>query len=289
MSPLTAHTQGLVALNLETAETTTALQTGGECFVANLVDAPERGRSIVSAAIRPSTSDDHALQVTTPDDAPRVEDTKERTSYLGETGFLHMFSNDSGILEPNYHSQYNNPSPSVTITPSLMEMYVNTYFDYCYTFCPVVDWHHLEGENSLLESQLFRHSVAAIGSWIQPPLVQHDARGHYRHAKSLFYQNADCNPSRQITSIMLFWWLSTVPPNQVSMDSRKLIASLLYAPLPALYCIVNPPRTRLVVEWCHYKTSTADWASSRVTTQSSWEIRSGAECSSANMVDSLCE
>ena len=232
ISSLTAHTQELVALNLETAENTTAQQTGRERFVANLVDAQEGGPSIVSAAIRPPTSDDHALPVTTPGDAPRVEDTKERTSYLGETGFLHMFSNDSGALEPNHHSQHNNASSSITITPSLMEMYINTYFDYCYTFCPVVDWHHLEGENSLLESQLFRHSVAAVGSWIQPPLVQHDARGHYRHAKSLFYRNADCNPSRQIKSIMLFWWLSTVPPNQVSMDSRKSIVSLHYALSP---------------------------------------------------------
>ncbi|KAH0846873.1 hypothetical protein FOPE_11629 [Fonsecaea pedrosoi] len=145
------------------------------------------------------------------------------TSYLGKSGFLSIFthvqnqnpegdnSSDSAKPEPTA------PSPSRHLLFSFMD----TYLEFCYTWCPILEREDIFKDPGLESSSLLKQALALLGSQINPPLLKHETPAkYYENAKSLFYGNYERDPLCRITAVMLMYWWSAGPPNIVSMDSQ---------------------------------------------------------------------
>lgn len=89
----------------------------------------------------------------------------------------------------------------------LQQSFAETYFAYCWPWCPVIDttdlWDGLEQPPSALLS----NAIALLGSRLRPPLVQHaTAAEYYNRAKMLFYTDQESNPLVCLQAIILFYW-----------------------------------------------------------------------------------
>lgn len=107
-----------------------------------------------------------------------------------------------------------------TISPALQEGFIESYLEYCYVWCPVLDRDFFHGHGGADESPLLQHALALCGTRINPPLIQYrDSMVYYNRAKELFYNNYEGNALVRLASIMLFFWWSTGAPNQLNMDN----------------------------------------------------------------------
>ncbi len=61
-----------------------------------------------------------------------------RAAYLGESGYMSMFSHEPAEDEAVSQEPVPENRPEV-LPPVLQESYLDTYFDYCYTWCPILD------------------------------------------------------------------------------------------------------------------------------------------------------
>jgi hypothetical protein len=144
-------------------------------------------------------------------------------SYLGDSGYLQIFSEDgaSGVVNhsgntPQVGVQQHNELPP----PALQESYLETYFRYCYTWCPILDQSASGSVPATNDSSLVQNAVALIGSHMEPPVMQHvQSVVYYERAKALFYSNQEKDPLLAISALMLFYWWGSSPPNVVSIDT----------------------------------------------------------------------
>lgn len=86
-----------------------------------------------------------------------------------------------------------------------MESFADTYLEYCYPFCPVLDPGHLFDEVS--RSPLLANALATAGSHVQPPLVPHSGPAeYYARARSLFYNDEEPDLLATLKAVSLFYW-----------------------------------------------------------------------------------
>ncbi|KAF2092376.1 hypothetical protein NA57DRAFT_82340 [Rhizodiscina lignyota] len=142
-------------------------------------------------------------------------------SYLGDTGCMQIFSADNAhstsaatLLMERHHDMD-------SISYGLMQSYLETYFNYIYLWCPILDSQTVQAASGALSSPMLRHELALCGAHLRPPLLPHTSCiDHYRRAKGLFYANHPDNPISQLCSIMLFHWYRLDQPNLISADSN---------------------------------------------------------------------
>jgi hypothetical protein len=143
-----------------------------------------------------------------------------RAAYLGESGYMSMFRNEPAEDDAVSRGSATETRPS-TLSPVLLESYLDTYFDFCYTWCPILDRATMDSCAEFSESSLLREAVALLGSHLNPPLIPHlKPRQHYVQAKRLFYENQESQPVIRICAVMLFYWWSSGPPNVASIDTN---------------------------------------------------------------------
>ncbi|KAJ5261442.1 hypothetical protein N7478_012037 [Penicillium angulare] len=95
--------------------------------------------------------------------------------------------------------------------PALQQTFAETYFDFCYAWCPVLDRNELSGE--LARSPLLVNALAVAGSHINPPIIPHDGPAiYYDRAKTRFYNDEEANVMTSLKAISLFYWWSPRPP-----------------------------------------------------------------------------
>ncbi len=143
-------------------------------------------------------------------------------SYLGETGFLQLFSQERAIDTSSTHiSQTREEDVGFDLPPpALQEGFAETYFEYCYPWCPVVERDDLDNLIGISQSPLLRNALALAGSQIQPPVMKHATpAAYYNRAKRLFYSSHEKSPITCIKAIILLYWWSPGAPNTVSMDT----------------------------------------------------------------------
>jgi hypothetical protein len=150
---------------------------------------------------------------------PQTSDTQP--SYLGESGYMPIFSQEHASEDVRSSGPITVGSVQVIspLSPGLQECYWESFLEYCYTWCPILD---RQGSSALVGggSIILQHALAVVGSLMRPPITQHDApSSHYQQAKLLFYGNHEPRPLIQIISVMLFYWWSARSPTVVSMDS----------------------------------------------------------------------
>jgi len=129
--------------------------------------------------------------------------------YLGETGIHKIFEQDHRkIAKTNQENTVPSSLPEIDLPPSeLQQSFAETYFDYCWPWCPILDkgplWAGLEAS----PSPLLINALALLGTQIRPPMIQHaTASDYYSRAKMLFYTDQEANPIVCLQAIMLFYW-----------------------------------------------------------------------------------
>lgn len=149
-----------------------------------------------------------------PDDAPGDTEVTvtpaPAVSYLGNSGILQIFARDSHRIAANdpgnAFSSFSGIEHDLPPT-ELQQSFADTYFDYCWPWCPVLDkatfWHNQDNT----PSALLTNALALLGTQIRPPIMQHaTAAEYYNRAKMLFYMDQDSNPIVCLQAIMLFYW-----------------------------------------------------------------------------------
>ncbi|KAJ5604097.1 hypothetical protein N7537_007053 [Penicillium hordei] len=95
--------------------------------------------------------------------------------------------------------------------PDLQQTFAETYWEYCYTWCPVLDRETLSQE--LARSPLLVNALAVVGSNIKPPMIPHDGpAGYYERARTRFYNDEEADVMTSLKAISLFYWWSPRPP-----------------------------------------------------------------------------
>ncbi|CRK20586.1 hypothetical protein BN1723_000399 [Verticillium longisporum] len=131
-----------------------------------------------------------------------------------DTGFLQVFGPENQhdaekqAIEASFEPKAGFPSLQ---QQDLQESFIDTYWEYCYTWCPVLDRECLPEE--MAQSPLLANALATAASHVQPPLLPHDGPAeYYRRAKALFYDDEELDGITSIKSIALFYWWAPRPP-----------------------------------------------------------------------------
>lgn len=95
--------------------------------------------------------------------------------------------------------------------PALQQSFAETYFEYCYPWCPVLERDDLHDD--LAQSPLLVNALAAAASNVNPPILPHDGPAvYYERARSGFYNDEEADVMTSLKAISLFYWWSPRPP-----------------------------------------------------------------------------
>ncbi|OJD19281.1 hypothetical protein AJ78_00730 [Emergomyces pasteurianus Ep9510] len=137
--------------------------------------------------------------------------------YSSESGRLQMLDNAAAINQLN--STQPVLQPMDLPPPALQESFMDTYFQFCYTWCPILDNPTLFPEQEESNSVLLNQALALLGSRIQPSVLQHfPPIVYYNRAKALFYENHESNSITCMKALLLFYWWGSAP-NSPSLDT----------------------------------------------------------------------
>lgn len=137
-----------------------------------------------------------------------------RDGYPVDTGFSHVYGPE--IQSDARNQELRNAERPLEMIilpePDLQQSFAETYFEYCYTWCPVLDRERLPLE--LAHSPLLVNALAVVGSHIQPPMIPHDGPAtYYERATSKFYNDEEVDVMISLKAISLFYWWSPRPPS----------------------------------------------------------------------------
>lgn len=148
-------------------------------------------------------------------------------SYSGDvdTGWLNVYGIEHAQLAANdkhissVASTYaKKPDDSQAISEDLAEGFVDTYFEYCYPWCPVLDRQTIMTE--MQTSRLLSNAVALAASHIRPPLLPCD-KPHlfYDRARTAFYNDEETDGMTALKALCLFYWWAPRSPSSVHRHS----------------------------------------------------------------------
>ena len=136
-----------------------------------------------------------------------------------DSGFLGVYGPENQLdadnqafvaqLEHKYRSD---------LHPDLQQIFADTYFSYCYTWCPVLDRNTLSSE--IARSPLLANALALASSHIQPPLLPHDGpEAYYKRARTIFYEDEEADSFTSLKALCLFYWWAPQAPSRVHRHS----------------------------------------------------------------------
>lgn len=185
-------------------------------------------------AIRPPQTSSHQIDPSPSQRSQRSTDSRTgliEQSHRGDidTGFLQVYGpeNDMDAQEQTFADSFHQKhSPSDHQQQDLIESYAETYWEYCYPWCPVLDPDDLF--DGISRSPLLENALAAAGSHIQPPLVPHQGPAeYYAKARSIFYNDEESDPMTTLKSVALFYWWAPRAPTTVHRHSSWWWTSVL--------------------------------------------------------------
>ncbi|OHE98646.1 hypothetical protein CORC01_06097 [Colletotrichum orchidophilum] len=108
----------------------------------------------------------------------------------------------------------------------LLESFAETYFEYCYAWCPVLDSETLESD--IARSPLLANALATAASNVQPPLVPYEGPAeYYKKARRIFYEDEESDGLTTLMAVSLFYWWAPRPPSTVHRHSSWWWTSVL--------------------------------------------------------------
>lgn len=146
-------------------------------------------------------------------DSPATQRTEDHSEHNDSYPVGHVFLPE---LQTNARDQERLLAQRLPVIPSLpdpglQQTFAETYFEYCYTWCPVLDRDTLSDE--LTMSPLLVDALAVVGSHIKPPMIPHDGPAtYYDRARSRFYDDEEPDVMISLKAISLFYWWSPRPP-----------------------------------------------------------------------------
>ncbi|KAJ3527215.1 hypothetical protein NM208_g10810 [Fusarium decemcellulare] len=97
----------------------------------------------------------------------------------------------------------------------LQDSFLETYNEYCFAWCPVIEPADLDSTSPLL-----KNALALAASQIKPNAIHRASpEEYYNKAKKYFYEGQEANPITAIKAILLFYWWSPISPLICSQDS----------------------------------------------------------------------
>lgn len=131
------------------------------------------------------------------------------TAYFGDSGILPVFEQDHrGIARSSQGGPVASRVSGADLPPlELIQSFAETYLEYCWPWCPVLDGELLLRRIEHSPPPLLVNALALLGTRIRPPILQHaEAADYYFRAKMLFYTDQEDNPMICLQSLMLFYW-----------------------------------------------------------------------------------
>lgn len=136
-----------------------------------------------------------------------------------DTGFLQVYAQENQfdaenqVLVAQLEHQY-----SSDLRPDLEQTFTDTYFEYCYPWCPVLDRSTIASD--IARSPLLANALALASSHIQPPLLPHDGpEAYYKRARTIFYDDAETDETITLKALCLFYWWAPQSPSRVHRHS----------------------------------------------------------------------
>jgi Fungal specific transcription factor domain len=146
-----------------------------------------------------------------------------------DTGFLQVYGHENQLdaeqqeLEATLEPKNNLSEP---LQHELMQTFAETYWENCYTWCPVLDRDRLDEEMS--SSALLANAVALAASHICPPLVPHEGpASYYSKAKTIFYNDEEPDTLTALKALSLFYWWAPRSPSTAHRNSSWWWTSLI--------------------------------------------------------------
>jgi hypothetical protein len=213
-----------------------SLSSSGTTPGHDIFDAQLRSEAITGNTIRaqynPLHTRPHGLH---PPLTQKAANTSPREgavhSHAGDvdTGFLQVYGPEdqdhaeqqelAATLEPKF-------SLSEPLHEELLQSFAETYWEYCYTWCPVLDREALDHE--MTSSPLLANSVALAASHIRPPLMPHEGpASYYSKAKGLFYNDEEPDTLTTLKALTLFYWWAPRPPSMAHRHSSWWWSSII--------------------------------------------------------------
>lgn len=146
----------------------------------------------------------------------RLTEARTEQSYHVDTGFLHVYGpeNSSDARNQVQLSLQPPPIPDELPDPDLQQSFLETYFSYCYTWCPVVDRATSSYETAM--SPMLTNALALVGAHLQPPVLPHQKPEiYYDRARRKFYEDEETDSLVALKALSLFYWWSPRPPSTV--------------------------------------------------------------------------
>ncbi|OQV00218.1 Fungal specific transcription factor domain-containing protein [Cladophialophora immunda] len=146
--------------------------------------------------------------------------TIQAAGYIGDTGVMQMYAPETRLTSssPPTSSAEEDRDPYDIAPPEIQQSFLETYFEYCFTWCPVLDRDDVQ--NDLERSPLLVNALSLLGSQVQPPLLKHaEPTVYYDRAKSFYNNEKEPNLITCLQAIILFYWWSPRAPTVVSRDS----------------------------------------------------------------------
>ncbi|KAF2207708.1 hypothetical protein CERZMDRAFT_4694, partial [Cercospora zeae-maydis SCOH1-5] len=160
---------------------------------------------------------------------PLDSPTTRRTDHSDPVAVSHEGDLDTGFLQPFVRTEQHNPAVGTSnrsgmilsntpLAPHLLHVFLESYYDSCYAFCPVLDRGNALDE--LHASPLLCNALATLGSNLQPPLVPCDGPARfYERARRLFYEDEESNILTCLRAVLLFYWWAPRSPCVVHRHS----------------------------------------------------------------------
>ncbi|KAG8352227.1 hypothetical protein FVEN_g9738 [Fusarium venenatum] len=131
-----------------------------------------------------------------------------------DTGFLQVYGPENQLdaeqQELVANLELRNPA-SDPRQQELQQSFSETYFEYCYPWCPVLDRQTLTSE--LEKSPLLANALALAASHIQPPLIPHEGpAAYYKKARMMFYEDEEPDILTALKAISMFYWWAPQSP-----------------------------------------------------------------------------
>ena len=139
--------------------------------------------------------------------------------YVVDPGFLQVYGPENAYDARN-QSILARKAPNFLdeSQPDLQQSFAETYFEYCYTWCPVLDKSTLHAD--LARSPLLANALALVGTHIQPPMLPHAGpASYYDRARMRFYDDEEPDLMTCLKAVSLFYWWSPRPPSVVHRHS----------------------------------------------------------------------
>lgn len=152
--------------------------------------------------------------------SPNQESTASRfdQAMQTDTGYnsIYAIENSNDARNQESDQTFANVPNSLDDFPDLhlQQGFIETYYEYCYTWCPVIDRSTLRYAPTT--SAMLANALALVGSHIKPPLLGAvKPEVYYNRARRKFYEDEEPDTLTAMKALSLFYWWSPRPPSTV--------------------------------------------------------------------------